>query len=85
MDYKPDRIDFQSPVPYYAQLVQLLREKIHRGFWKVGEKIPGEQELCTQYGVSRTVVRQALGELELQGAVRRQKGKGNLRCRTKNQ
>jgi GntR family transcriptional regulator len=76
VDYKPDRIDFQSPVPYYAQLVQLLKEKMNRGSWKVGEKIPGEQELCTQYGVSRTVVRQALGELEILGTVRRQKGKG---------
>lgn len=78
MNYKPDRIDFQSPVPYYAQLVQLLREKINQGSWKVGEKIPGEQDLCIQYKVSRTVVRQALRELELQGVIRRQKGKGTF-------
>ncbi len=78
MDYKPDKIDFQSPVPYYAQLVQLLREKINQGSWKVGEKIPGEQDLCNQYRVSRTVVRQALRELELQGTIRRQKGKGTF-------
>ena len=44
----------------------------------MGEKIPGEQDLCLQYGISRTVVRQALGDLEIQGIVRRQKGKGTF-------
>ena len=78
MEFKPDRIDFQSPIPYYAQLVQLLRKKINQGSWKVGEKIPGEQDLCLQYRVSRTVVRQALRELEITGTIRRQKGKGTF-------
>ena len=43
-----------------------------------GDQIPGEQELCELYWVSRTVVRQALRELELDGMITRRKGKGTF-------
>jgi GntR family transcriptional regulator len=72
------RIDFASRLPYYIQLIDILREKIQLGEWSPGEQIPGEQELCELYGVSRTVVRQALRELELDGTITRRKGKGTF-------
>ena len=71
-----ERIDFGSPIPYYVQLMQLLKDKIGDGTWPVGVQIPGEPELCLLYSVSRTVVRQALREMELQGLILRRKGKG---------
>ena len=70
------RIDFGSPVPYYAQLLDLLRTSIRQGVWQPGDQLPGEHALCTKYGVSRTVVRQALGEMESDGLIIRRKGKG---------
>ena len=72
------KIKADSPVPYYAQLIELLRQKINRKTWLPGNQIPGEEELCRQYEVSRTVVRQALRELELEGLVTRRKGKGTF-------
>ena len=48
------------------------------GTWVPGDQIPGEQELCALYRVSRTVVRQALRELELEGVINRSKGKGTF-------
>lgn len=70
------KIDFHSPIPFYVQLWDLLREHIKQGVWRPGDQLPGEHALCEQYGVSRTVVRQALSELESEGLIIRQRGKG---------
>lgn len=72
-----DRIDRYSPLPYYAQLKQLLVEQLE-STWKAGERLPGEVALCQRYGVSRTVVRQALDELESEGRIVRRKGQGTF-------
>jgi GntR family transcriptional regulator len=73
-----DRIDFDSYVPYYIQLIAILKDKVQSGTWVAGDQIPGEQELCSLYRVSRTVVRQALREMELEGVINRRKGKGTF-------
>ncbi len=71
-------VDHTSPVPYYAQVKEALREQIDRGVWLPGEQIPGEPELCALFRVSRTVVRQALTELVYEGLIVRAKGKGTF-------
>ena len=71
-------INFNSPIPYYVQLIDDLRNKIERGVWKPGDKLPGEHGLCETYGVSRSVVRQALRELELEGLIYRRKARGSF-------
>lgn len=71
------RIDRRSPLPYYAQLKDLLLEQLDSA-WPAGERLPGEVTLCERYGVSRTVVRQALDELEAAGRVIRRKGHGTF-------
>jgi GntR family transcriptional regulator len=73
-----EKINFESPIPYYIQLIDILKEKVQSEVWKPGDQIPGEQDLCELYGVSRTVVRQALLELELEGIINRRKGKGTF-------
>jgi GntR family transcriptional regulator len=73
-----DKINFESHIPYYIQLIDILKEKVQLGIWVAGDQIPGEQDLCELYGVSRTVVRQALRELELDGVISRRKGKGTF-------
>jgi GntR family transcriptional regulator len=75
---KPGRIERNSPLPLYHQLKQVLFEQIGSGQWKPGELIPGEQELQDTYGLSRTTVRQALRELELEGKVIRYRGRGTF-------
>src|SRR5262245_45418444 len=69
------RIDRNGPAPFYHQQNEILLSDIGSSWWS-GDKLPSESELCAQYGVSRTVVRQALDEMEREGLVYKIKGKG---------
>lgn len=73
-----DRIDFDNHIPYYVQLMEILKTKIDNLEWKPGDRIPGENDLCETYRISRTVVRQALKEMEIAGIINRRKGKGTF-------
>jgi GntR family transcriptional regulator len=71
-------IDRTSPVPFYFQLRKLLEEQIVSGRWTPAYRLPGESALCEHFALSRTTVRQALAELEDEGLVRREKGRGTF-------
>jgi GntR family transcriptional regulator len=71
-------IDRSSPIPYYIQLKDTIREKIERGEWKAGDQIPSEPDLCLMFNVSRTVIRQALKDIAYEGLIVREKGKGTF-------
>jgi GntR family transcriptional regulator len=68
-------IDARSVEPYYQQLRRILIQEIE-GDRGEGDLLPSESQLCRRYSVSRTVVRQALGELEADGLVHKVKGQG---------
>ena len=71
-------IDRRSPVPFYFQLKQLIRDDIAGGRWHPGDRIPSEHALCDHFAVSRTTVRQALAELENEGLLVKLKGRGTF-------
>jgi GntR family transcriptional regulator len=71
-------IDRTSPVPFYFQLKKALEDQIVSGRWRVGERLPSEPAICTHFRISRTTVRQALAELESEGLVRKEKGRGTF-------
>ena len=71
-------IDRASPVPFYFQLARLLQEEISSGRWAPGTQLASEPTLCEHFGVSRSVIRQALDRLEREGAVQRVKGRGTF-------
>ena len=62
----------------YQQLAELLKEEIHAGRYKQGQKLPTELELCKLYHVSRNTVRGALQQLEKENLLLRQQGKGTF-------
>ncbi len=73
-----DAIDRRSAAPMYDQLRRLIIDGIAQDGLQPGDPLPGEHRLCEQYGISRTVVRQALAQLEHEGIVERVKGKGTF-------
>ena len=69
---------FEGELPLYQQLAELLKEEIHAGRYKQGQKLPTELELCKLYHVSRNTVRGALQQLEKENLLLRQQGKGTF-------
>jgi GntR family transcriptional regulator len=76
-------INRSSPLPLYAQLIDVLTDAIDKGVWPPGSQIPAEYELCETFGVSRTVIRQALNDMAHRGLVTRTKGKGTYVAKPK--
>lgn len=72
------RLDRRSAMPYHAQLRQILEQAITSSLWRPADRLPSEQELCRHFGVSRSPVRQALADLEADGLIRREKGRGTF-------
>jgi GntR family transcriptional regulator len=70
-------IDRTSPIPFHFQLSELLEQEISENRWQRGLRLPSEMELCSHFGVSRSTVRQALGRLEQEGLIGREKGRGS--------
>ncbi|MCD8370261.1 MAG: FadR family transcriptional regulator [Clostridiales bacterium] len=60
------------------QVVQYFKENISTGKWRVGEKIPSENQLTEILGVSRASVRSAIRELAGIGVLESQHGKGTF-------
>lgn len=63
-------IDRVSPEPFYLQLTKLVEEAIDNGEFAVGDKLPGESELCRRYELARSTVRETLRTLEERKRIR---------------
>ena len=62
----------------YEQIVAQIEERIVRGELKVGDQLPAERDLATQFGVSRTAVREAVKALRQKGLVEIVPGRGTF-------
>jgi len=71
-------VDKNSPVPYYHQLKIYITGEIEGGNWVPKEKLPSEAEFCDRFNISRTVVRQAIKELQNEGYLETEKGRGTF-------
>jgi len=63
-------------VTRYRDVADDLRRRILQSEIGAGERMPGEQALATQYGVSRGVIRNALAALQRRGLVASHPGSG---------
>lgn len=59
------------------QVYELLLLQIARGAYGIGARLPSEPQLCSDFGVSRPVVREALARLRADNIVRSRRGSGS--------
>jgi len=69
-------IDRDSPIPAYQQIVRSLTNRIIDGEWQPNDKLPSENDLASEYAVSRITLRQALSILESDKIIRKEQGRG---------
>lgn len=62
-------IDPKADRPVYKQLADLLRDQILRGELRPGQRIPAENTLAQEHGISRDSVRKAMGVLRTEGLI----------------
>ena len=60
----------------YEQVAEQIQELIVSSSWPTGSKMPTEREMGERFGVSRTVIREALRALSERGLVAIQPGRG---------
>lgn len=57
--------------------VERMRERILKGDWQVGQRLPTEPELAQELGISRNTVREAMRVLAFSGLVEIRQGDGS--------
>ncbi|MDI7862349.1 histidine utilization repressor [Rhizobiaceae bacterium n13] len=67
-----------GPVPRYEAVKQYIRSHIDSGEWPANHRIPSENEIVVDLGVSRMTANRALRELASEGAITRVQGVGSF-------
>lgn len=70
------RIDSNSRIPKYQQIVNSIIEDIEKGHLEVGQKIPSINEISEEYYLSRDTVEKAYNNLKEKKIIISAKGKG---------
>lgn len=71
-------ISHRSVISLHAQLHSQLSQLILSGRWAHGTRIPSESEFSRHLNVSRTTVRLALQQAEIEGLIERTAGRGTF-------
>ena len=61
-----------------STLVQHVKSRIHDGTWPPGYQLPTERDLGQVFRMARSTLRKALAELEEEGLIRREVGRGTF-------
>ena len=76
------RVDSESRVPKYRQIVNSIMEDIKRGSLNVGQRIPSINEISEEYYLSRDTVEKAYAFLKEKKIIVSARGKGYYISRT---
>lgn len=79
------KVDPNSAVPLYKQIIDILMERINSGQYVVEDKLPSEVMLMQEFSVSRITIRNAITEMVEDGILYKVQGKGTFVSKPKEQ
>lgn len=68
----------RSQIPRYVQLADLFRQRIAKGHWVAGARLPSLLALVDEFDVARVTVRQAVDVLRREGLLSPEQGRGTF-------
>lgn len=71
-------LDKKNGIPLYLQIKEDIKDKVKHKVLEEGSKLPTERDLAKSLGVSRNTVSAAYKELEAEGILTSQQGKGTF-------
>ena len=75
------QLDLKSGVPYYRQVIDLVKSGIATGRLAPGDRLPTVRQLAVDLSINPNTVSRAYTELELTGLVETQMGSGTFVAR----
>ncbi len=72
------KLNHQSGVPIYRQIIDQIRYGIATGSWKTGEQLPTVRALAVELRVNLNTVSKAYKELEIQKILETHQGTGTF-------
>lgn len=79
MDLQQEQINHNIPLKaerLSSQISRLILSEIQSGQLTVGDRLPSETELAQKYGVSRTILREAIASLKNEDILESKQGRG---------
>ena len=64
--------------PLYAQVEEIIRQRLIENYWKPGEVLPSEFQLAAELDVSQGTVRKALNDMVAENLLERRQGRGTF-------
>jgi GntR family transcriptional regulator len=64
--------------PLYAQVEEIIRQRLIDNYWNPGDALPSEIQLATELGVSQGTVRKALNDMVAENLLVRRQGRGTF-------
>ena len=77
------RLDVQSGVPVYRQIIDQVTGGMASGVLKAGDQLPTVRQLAVDLAINPNTVVRAYGELEIRGVLETQQGTGTCISRQK--
>ena len=74
------RLDSESGVPFYQQVVQQVKRLIASGALAPGDRLPTVRELAAELVLNPNTVARAYQDLEREGVVETRRGQGTFAC-----